>query len=216
MVAQAIDSGQCLLEFDGPEDKAPVPLLKNKFAVERRKAKILNFSIAYGKTKHGLSRDWGVTIDEAEKTVQAWYADRPEVKTWQAEQHQHAEQFGLVYTLLGRQRRLPDAMSNGPANSKAKQHALRAAINTPIQGGAADIAMLAMLELNKSDLLRRLGWKLLMQVHDEVILEGPKDTADAALAEVRRAMQNPFNGINLLRVDLDVSARFADCWYDAK
>jgi len=216
LCAQAVDASKCLLEFDGPEDKAPVPLLKNEFAVERRKAKILNFSIAYGKTKHGLSRDWGVTLDEAEKTVQAWYADRPEVKTWQAEQHQHAEQFGLVYTLLGRQRRLPDAVSDGVASSKAKQHALRAAINTPIQGGAADIAMLAMLELNMSPVLRDLGWKLLMQVHDEVILEGPVENADAALVEVRRAMGNPFNGKNLLRVELDVSARFAKSWYDAK
>ena len=215
-LTQAVDAGQCLLEFDGPEDKAPVPLLKNKFAVERRKAKILNFSIAYGKTKHGLSRDWGVTLEEAEKTVQAWYADRPEVKAWQDEQHQHAGQHGVVYTLLGRQRRLPDAVSSGEATGAAKQHALRAAINTPIQGGAADIAMLAMLELNKSELLKQLGWRLLMQVHEEVILEGPMSNADAALAEVRRAMQNPFNGKNLLRVDLDVSAHHAKSWYDAK
>ena len=218
---QAVDAGQCLLEFDGPEEEAPVPLLKTKFAIERRKAKILNFSIAYGKTKHGLSRDWGVTLDEAEKTVQAWYSDRPEVKAWQDEQHQHAGQHGVVYTLLGRQRRLPDAVfpdsvSSGQASSAARQHALRAAINTPIQGGAADIAMLAMLELNKSQLLKDMGWKLLMQVHDEVILEGPQDSADAALAEVRRAMQNPFNGKNLLRVDLDVSAGCAVSWFDAK
>ena len=67
-----------MLEWDG-EGKAPVPLLKEMFAVERRKAKVLNFSIAYGKTAHGLSKDWKVSLDEAQNTVNRWYADRFEV-----------------------------------------------------------------------------------------------------------------------------------------
>lgn len=60
--------------------KAPVPLLKDLFGSERRKAKVLNFSIAYGKTAHGLSRDWGTSLDEAKDTVERWYSDRPEVR----------------------------------------------------------------------------------------------------------------------------------------
>lgn len=72
---------QCLLEWDGPQGtKAPVPLLKDMFASERRKAKILNFSIAYGKTAHGLSKDWKVDLQEAQDTVDRWYSDRPEVR----------------------------------------------------------------------------------------------------------------------------------------
>lgn len=67
-----------MLEWDG-QGKAPVPLLKEMFASERRKAKVLNFSIAYGKTAHGLSKDWKVSLDEAKATVERWYADRPEV-----------------------------------------------------------------------------------------------------------------------------------------
>lgn len=67
-----------MLEWDG-EGKAPVPLLKEMFAVERRKAKVLNFSIAYGKTAHGLSKDWKVSLEEAQNTVDRWYGDRPEV-----------------------------------------------------------------------------------------------------------------------------------------
>ena len=59
--------------------KAPVPLLKDMFGSERRKAKVLNFSIAYGKTAHGLARDWGTSLDEAKETVARWYSDRPEV-----------------------------------------------------------------------------------------------------------------------------------------
>lgn len=70
-----------MLEWDGPHGtKPPVPLLKDMFASERRKAKVLNFSIAYGKTAHGLSKDWKVDLDEAQETVNRWYSDRPEVR----------------------------------------------------------------------------------------------------------------------------------------
>lgn len=69
-----------MLEWDGPPgSKSPVPLLKDMFAIERRKAKVLNFSIAYGKTAHGLSKDWKVEVHEAQETVDKWYSDRPEV-----------------------------------------------------------------------------------------------------------------------------------------
>ena len=178
-------------------------------------AQILNFSIAYGKTKHGLSKDWEVTLQEAEATVERWYADRPEVKTWQNEQHELVQRRGWVSTLLGRQRRLPEA-ADSRASRAAKAHALRAAINTPIQGGAADIAMLAMLELERSEELRDMGWRLLMQVHDEVILEGPTEHAEDAQKAVRRAMQFPFRGKNLLRCTLEVSSSFANSWYAGK
>jgi hypothetical protein len=72
-------AGRCLLEWEG-EGAPPLPLLKDMFASERRKAKVLNFSIAYGKTAHGLSKDWKVSLKEAEETVERWYADRPEVR----------------------------------------------------------------------------------------------------------------------------------------
>ena len=118
-----------------------------------------------------------------------------------------------VCTLLGRQRHLPDALS---ASNASKAHALRAAINTPIQGGAADIAMLAMIELSRNKKLKDMGWKLLMQVHDEMILEGDSSTADEALAEVEHVMRNPFGGKNLLLCELDVSASHAKDWFSAK
>jgi DNA polymerase I len=76
-------AGDCLLEWNGGEsgqEPPPVPLLKDLFGSERRKAKVLNFSIAYGKTAHGLSRDWKVSLEEAKDTVKRWYADRPEVR----------------------------------------------------------------------------------------------------------------------------------------
>ena len=219
-IGAAVAAGDVYLEAS---DRAPgakeAPLLKDKFASERRKAKILNFSIAYGKTAHGLAKDFGVSVEEAKATVDAWYAPRPEVRAWQEEQFAMAIAEGRVFTLLGRQRRLPDAQGSGPRRG----HALRAAINTPIQGGAADIAMLAMLRLHSSKALEALRYRLLMQVHDEVILEGPAENAAAALAEVKKCMEKPWatslspdGGVNLLKVELAVDAKYAQTWYDAK
>jgi DNA polymerase-1 len=198
----------------------PPPLLKDVFAAERRRAKVLNFSIAYGKTAHGLARDWGTTVDEAAATVERWYADRPEVQAWQEATRQEARRAGRVRTLLGRTRVLPDALTarNGRprASARAYQHALRAAINSPIQGSAADVATAAMLSIAACPRLAALGWTLLLQVHDEVILEGPRETVDEAQALVVHHMGHPFEGTNPLRVDLVVDAKHADNWYDAK
>ena len=175
-IRKAVDSGDVLLEWDhsqGPKPKH-CKLVKDEFASERRKAKTLNFSIAYGKTVHGLAADWGISTQEAEATLNAWYSDRPEVKDWQDKTRQLARREGFVRTMMGRCRHLPDASKERGA---AASGALRAAINTPIQGSAADIVMLAMIKLNDSAVLRELGWKLLLQIHDEVILEGPKESA---------------------------------------
>lgn len=217
-IRRAIDQGDCLLEWDAGEQQTepPVPLLKDMFSAERRRAKVLNFSIAYGKTAHGLSKDWGVTLKEAEETVERWYAERAEVRTWQHEQHALALSEGYVCTILGRRRQLPDARSK---NRALRSHSLRAAINTPIQGSAADVATAAMLRIDCNEKLRELGWKLLLQVHDEVILEGPKESANEAQQIVIDCMKSPFGencGSLPLRVELSVDSKYADTWYDAK
>ena len=219
-IQDAIARGDCLLEWDGAQEDGswaapPAPLLKDMFGAERRKAKVLNFSIAYGKTAHGLSKDWGVSLKEAEETVARWYGDRREVKEWQKMQRHCAQTEGYVCTILGRRRQLPDARSD---NKPARGHALRAAINTPIQGSAADVATAAMLRINSDERLRNMGWKLLLQVHDEVILEGPKESAEAAQAVVVECMRSPFGdaGGDPLRVELVVDSKYADTWYEAK
>jgi len=212
-IKQAIAEGKCLLEWDG-EGKPPVPLLKNMFANERRKAKVLNFSIAYGKTAHGLSKDFRTSVDEAKETVDKWYADRHEVRTWQEEHRKQAINQGYVCTMLGRRRKLPGAQDKD--NRPRQGHALRAAINTPIQGSAADVAAAAMVSIQRNEQLRTLGWKLLLQVHDEVILEGPRESAEEAQAIVVDCMERPFDGTNPLQVHLVVDAKFADTWYEAK
>jgi DNA polymerase I len=82
-VRAAVDSGDVLLEWDYSKGAPPKPLVKDVYGAERRKAKTLNFSIAYGKTAHGLSKDWDVSVNEAKELLKAWYADRPEVEKWQ-------------------------------------------------------------------------------------------------------------------------------------
>ncbi|KAJ1398202.1 hypothetical protein B484DRAFT_406723, partial [Ochromonadaceae sp. CCMP2298] len=175
-VREAVDSGAVMLEWDYSKGQPTVPLVKDTYASERRKAKTLNFSIAYGKTVHGLAQDWGISKQAAQETLDAWYSDRPEVKAWQDKTQFAVQRQGYVRSIMGRYRRLEDAKDR--SNGAAMGHALRAAINTPIQGSAADIVMMAMLKLWRSEVLKGLGWKLLLQIHDEVILEGPKESME--------------------------------------
>ncbi|KAK4752479.1 hypothetical protein SAY87_021277 [Trapa incisa] len=215
-IRKAVEKEEVILEWHGQpgEDKQPVPLLKDAFASERRKAKMLNFSIAYGKTPMGLARDWKVSVEEARKTVHLWYKERQEVRIWQEKQKEEAREHGQVYTLLGRARRFP---SLSRASYGLKGHIERAAINTPVQGSAADVATCAMLQIFKNERLKELGWKLLLQVHDEVILEGPSESAEEAKAIVVNCMSKPFfDGKNILRVELAVDANYAQNWYAAK
>ncbi|XP_073151319.1 DNA polymerase I A, chloroplastic/mitochondrial-like isoform X2 [Henckelia pumila] len=214
-ICEAVERKDVLLEWHPQpgEDEPLAPLLKDAFASERRKAKMLNFSIAYGKTTVGLARDWKVSREEAQKTVDLWYSDRKEVLLWQDERKKQARRFRFVDTLLGRARHFPSLKN---ATSAHKAHIDRAAINTPVQGSAADVAMCAMLEISKNTRLKVLGWRLLLQVHDEVILEGPTESAEEAKAIVVECMSKPFDGENILRVDLSVDAKCAQNWYSAK
>ncbi|KAJ8477822.1 hypothetical protein OPV22_021549 [Ensete ventricosum] len=214
-VCKAVEEIRVLLEWHPQLGKhePPVPLLKDVFAAERRRAKILNFSIAYGKTPIGLSRDWKVSVEEAKKTVDLWYKERQEVLLWQEKQKNKARTEGRVWTLLGRSRCFP---SLDHASIAQRGHIERAAINTPVQGSAADVAMCAMLKIDRNIRLKELGWKLVLQVHDEMILEGPTVSAELAKAIVVECMSKPFYGTNFLKVDLVVDAKCAQNWYAAK
>ncbi|KIY95951.1 hypothetical protein MNEG_12009 [Monoraphidium neglectum] len=121
--------------------------------------------------------------------------------------------------MLGRRRNLPSISS---PRAFERSRAERAAINTPIQGSAADVATAAMLAIQRDEWLRENGWRLLLQVHDEVMLEGPKESAAEARQRVIAAMENPWANLGHsfegrpLRVELVVDCKAADTWYDAK
>ncbi|ETV97295.1 hypothetical protein H310_09644 [Aphanomyces invadans] len=215
-VQKAVEAGDVLLEWDSSKGKPPVPLLKDAFAKERKHAKILNFSIAYGKTPFGLAKDFNVSRKEAADTLERWYADRPEVKAWQQQAIKTANLFGYTRTLMGRYRMLPDATTKSKSFShqKAKSHAERAAINTPIQGAAADVVMRAMLNIHRNEQLRAMGWEMVCQIHDEIIMEGPAECAKEACTLMVDLMENPFE--SPLSVRLEVEAKIDSSWYKAK
>jgi DNA polymerase-1 len=136
------------------------------------------------------------------------------VLEWQKKTKATARAKGYTRSLMGRYRMLPEARGN---DRKLIGHAERASINTPIQGGAADVAMMAMIKINQDPRLRELGWILLLQVHDEVMLEGPTETAEEAYKIVTDIMQNPFDvGLPKTAVELLVDGSFASTWYEAK
>ena len=178
----------------------------------------MNFSIAYGKTAHGFMKDWNCSEEEARATVNLWYSDRPEVRAWQDLQHNIARQQFVTRTLLGRNRNLRKHFYHGKSTKRTsvqdQAHALRAAINTPIQGGAADIVMAAMVKIHQDQKLRDLGFKLLLQIHDEVILEGPEEKAEEAKARLVYLMERPLDDKFLVKLEVD--ANVADNWYEAK
>jgi len=136
------------------------------------------------------------------------------VLAWQQKTIETAKREGITRTLMGRYRNLPGAMSR---DRKLIGMASRAAINTPIQGGAADVAMAAMIKINKCEKLKKWGWIMLLQVHDEVILEGPKKFETEALAQVKYLMENPWGeGLEGSLVELLVDGDAAQTWYEAK
>jgi DNA polymerase-1 len=115
----------------------------------------MNFSIAYGKTAHGFAQDWNCSIDEANESLEAWFREREEVRKWQTEKKSIAETYKSTQTLLGRYRYLYKYFSvPEKAKRSMRNMAMRRAINTPIQGGAADIVIAAMIKIADNARLR--------------------------------------------------------------
>eukprot|EP01026_Neomeris_dumetosa_P070642 TRINITY_DN7068_c0_g1_i1.p4 TRINITY_DN7068_c0_g1~~TRINITY_DN7068_c0_g1_i1.p4 ORF type:complete len:130 (-),score=14.14 TRINITY_DN7068_c0_g1_i1:100-489(-) len=129
--------------------------------------------------------------------------------------------------MLGRRRHLPNLLLNGQSSKDFQIRSLiamekRKSINTPMQGSGADIVTCAMIRLARDERLKQLGWKLLLQIHDEVILEGPEGSSNEAQRIVVECMEKPFyNEIkkqywNPMRVELKVDSNIVDSWYDNK
>lgn len=174
----------------------------------RRMAKVVNFSIPYGTTAFGLAGQLGSTREFAEELMQTYLKRFPGVAHYMDEVVQKARNDGYVTTLLGRRRPLPDLQAAAPT---VRQAAERTAINTPIQGSAADIMKLAMLHVQR-DLHQHteLHARLLLQVHDEVVLEAPAGEVDVLAALVRTAMQTALPLIVPLEVEVKVGPNWRD------
>ena len=175
----------------------------------RRQAKAVNFGLIYGMSAFGLSRSTGMTLAEAETFVKAYFDRFPGVRRYLDEVRAQAARLGFVETLLGRRRYFPQLMAGGPPSSEVvRSRARREAVNAPIQGSAADIIKLAMLRLPGELRQAGLSARMLLQVHDELVLECPAAELDETARRVTRVMQSAFE----LRVPLKTDARAGTNW----
>ena len=153
---------------------------------ERRSAKAINFGLIYGMSAFGLARQLGIERSAAQEYVDLYFERYPGVKRYMDETRDSARERGFVSTVLGRRLYLPEITSR---NHQQRQYAERSAINAPMQGTAADIIKRAMLLVDKWIMDERLDARLIMQVHDELILEVPEDSAENLAQEVARIME---------------------------
>jgi DNA polymerase-1 len=172
---------------------------------QRRYAKVINFGLIYGMSSFGLARQLGIERAAAQQYMDRYFARYPGVKRYMDETRARAREVGYVETVFGRRLWLPDIRSG---NNQRRQAAERAAINAPMQGTAADLIKMAMIAVQKWIDERNLGAKLILQVHDELVLEVPDSELDA----VRHALPGLMTGVAELVVPLVVDVGVGPNW----
>lgn len=175
----------------------------------RRHAKAVNFGIVYGISDYGLSQSLNITRKEAKEFIDRYFDTYPGVKKYMDRVVEQAKIEGYVTTLLGRRRYLPDINSR---NFNLRSFAERTAMNTPIQGTAADIIKHAMVDLEQKMREKQLNSRMLLQVHDELIFEVPEEELQDMQELVREVMENTLP----LSVPLQVDVNYGHNWYEAK
>ncbi len=173
----------------------------------RRRAKAVNFGIIYGISEFGLARDTGVTRQEAGRYIQEYLDSYPSVRQYMDDVVAFGIKYGYVETALGRRRYLPDLRAK---NKMVQSFARRMALNTPIQGTSADIIKLAMIKVAAELKEKQLKSRLLLQVHDELVLEVQRDELDEVASVVKNCMESAYN----LKVPLIATMKLGTNWYD--
>ena len=174
---------------------------------QRRIAKTVNFGLIYGQTAFGLSQTTGMSRDEARQFIDIYFEKYPGVQKYIADTKKMAAEQGYVATLYGRRRDFSHLDSlTGPQRARAE----REAINMPIQGTAADIMKQAMIALHTELKKRKLKTRMLLQVHDELVLESPKDEVDEAANLTREVMTGAFELRAKLKVDVEVGQNWLE------
>ena len=175
---------------------------------QRSNAKTVNFGIVYGVSAFGLSQQTNLNRTEAKELIEAYYATYPQLKSYMNEQVDFARENGYVTTVLGRRRYLKDINSQ---NAVVRGAAERNAVNAPIQGSAADIIKIAMINIHRR--MEKENWqsKMLLQVHDELVFDVPKTEVDSLSAMVKEEMENAFS----LEVPLLVEVGIGENWLEA-
>jgi len=175
---------------------------------ERRTAKVINFGLIYGMSAFGLAQNLGIERATAQAYIESYFIRYPGVKKFMDETREKARTLGYVETVFGRRLRLPEINSGSPAR---RQGAERAAINAPMQGTAADLIKLAMIAVQEWLDKKKMKSLLIMQVHDELVLEVPENE----LAEVKEKTRELMQGVAKLRVPLIVDVGVGKNWDEA-
>ena len=173
----------------------------------RRLAKVINFGIVYGMGPARAARELGVSLPEATAYIEAYFGRYPGVRAFVERTVAEARTRGYVTTVLGRRRYLPELNARDPA---VRQFAERAATNTPIQGSAADLIKVAMLEVRRRLRAAGLSARVLLQVHDELLLEVPEAELGRTQDAVREAMEQIGDLGVPLRVDVHDGANWTE------
>ena len=174
----------------------------------RSRAKAVNFGIVYGISAFSLSQDIGVTAREAQAYMDAYFSQFPDVKKYMNGIIEKAERDGYVSTLYGRRREIPELKNSKYA---VREFGKRVALNMPIQGTAADIMKMAMLDVFKALKENGLRAKLVLQVHDELIVECPEEET----VQVREILEECMSGVASLSVPLLVEVKTGNSWAEA-
>lgn len=176
---------------------------------QRRNAKAVNFGIVYGISSFGLSQDLSITRKEAAKYIDDYFATYPGIKTFLDHAVTHAKEEGYVVTLFGRRRPVPELSSS---NFMQRSFGERVAMNSPIQGAAADIIKIAMIRVNQRLKDQKMKSRLILQVHDELLIEAYEPELD----EVQNILKEEMEHAAELKVPLEIDMHTGDNWYEAK
>ena len=172
----------------------------------RRKAKAVNFGIVYGQSKYGLAKNLGISNNEAQDFIDKYFEHYPKVKEYMQKEIEFVNKYGYVETIFGRKRYLASELSS--PNYQIREFAQRAAINQPLQGTAADLIKMAMIDVQKQLEEKNLKAKMIMQVHDELVFELPKDELETLKEIVTTSM-----GLGQpLKVPLEIDINYGVSW----
>jgi DNA polymerase-1 len=176
---------------------------------QRGRAKGVNFGIIYGISDFGLSDNIGISIKEAASYIDQYFKKYPDVKNFMDNQINEAKKLGHVRTMFNRKRYIPELKSN---NRNLRAFGERTAMNTPIQGSAADIIKIAMIKIYRELKDRELKSKLVLQIHDELIIE----TEPSEIEEVKELMRRNMECAVEMEVPLTVDMKVGESWYETK
>ena len=189
-----------VFNIEKPEDVTPN---------DRRNAKAVNFGVVYGISDFGLSNNLGISRKEAKAYIETYFERYPGIKDYMERVVREARDKGYVETLFKRRREIPDINSR---NFNVRGFAERTAINSPIQGSAADILKIAMIHLDQALERGAYKTKMLLQVHDEIVLQVPSDELAAIKELVKETMESAIE----LAVPLEADENEGKTWYEAK